>query len=453
MLYKIPMDKKTYHIITFGCSANKSDSERIAGALESLNFQETRNIESAGLLIFNTCSVRKTAEDRVFGQARNIAKIKDKNPNIKIALTGCMMHYGENVLAKKAPFIDIFFDIRKLSELPSKLGLQANFEPKEYLSFESKHESNFRAYVPISYGCNNFCAYCIVPFSRGREYSRPAEEIINEVKNLVKKGYKEIWLLGQNVNSYGIEELSQKTVWNNKTKKNAKPKIKKGCVTFPELLEKIDKIKGDFWIRFTSPHPKDFSDELIRVISKSDKITNYIHLPVQSGDDEILKKMNRTYTVKHYENLVKKIRKTLPDAAISTDTIVGFSGERRKHFENTKKLYKKIKFDMAFIAKYSPRPNTASAMALKDDVSEKEKIKRYKELTEVLSRTALYKNKKLKNKIVRVLADTKQREKIFGRTEGMKLVEILNPQNIEVGKFYNVKILETGAWNLDGKVI
>lgn len=447
------MNKKTYHIITFGCSANKSDSERIATALESLDFSETSDIESTDLLIFNTCSVRKTAEDRVFGQARNIAQIKKKNTDIKIALTGCMMHYGEKTLAKKAPFIDIFFDIRKLSELPSKLGLKAKFEPKEYLSFEAKHESDFRAYIPISYGCNNFCSYCIVPFSRGREYSRPAKEIINEIKNLVKKGYKEIWLLGQNVNSYGIEEPSQKTVWDNKTKKNTKPKIKKGCITFPELLEKTDKIKGDFWIRFTSPHPKDFSDELIDTIAKSKKITNYIHLPVQSGDDEILKKMNRTYTVKHYENLVKKIRKAIPNIVISTDTIVGFSGEKRKHFENTKKLYKKLKFDMAFIAKYSPRPNTASAMALKDDVSEKEKIKRYKELTGILSKTALDKNKKLKNETVRILADTKQCEKIFGRTEGMKLIEIINPQDIEIGKFYNVKITEIGAWKLKGKVI
>lgn len=445
------MKNKTYKIITFGCASNKSDSERISYIMESIGFKKTKNTNSADILIFNTCSVKKSAEDRVFGQARNIVKAKKINRKLKVVLTGCMMHHGEKYLSEKAPFVDIYLDIRKLSELPQKLGYKFSVNPKEYLSFEAKHESDFRAYIPISYGCNNFCTYCIVPFSRGREYSRPQKEIVDEVKELVKKGYKEIWLLGQNVNSYGIENYSERTMWSGRTRKGIKPKIKKGCLSFDELLKKIDKIEGDFWIRFTSPHPKDFTDDLIDVISKSKKITNYIHLPVQSGDNEILKKMNRTYTKEHYEKLVKKIKNKIPDAAITTDTIVGFCGETKKQFENTKKLYKKIGFDMAFISKYSPRPNTASSMAFGDNVPQVEKEKRFRDLTEVLKKGLISKNKVFKDKVITVLVDEKKGDKFFGRTEGMKLIEVLG-ENIEIGKFYDVKVTGTGAWALKGEL-
>jgi len=444
-------NSKKYKIITFGCQSNLSDSERISHVMESMGFKDTRDNNTADVLIFNTCAVKKSAEDRVFGQARNILKVKEKNKKLKTILTGCMMHHGEKYLKEKASFIDIFLDIRKLAELPKKLGREASFSPKEYLSFDAKHESKFRAYIPISYGCNNFCTYCIVPFSRGREYSRPKNEIIREAKNLIKKGYKEIWLLGQNVNSYGIENYSEKTVWDGKTKKGEKPKIKKGCSTFSALLKEVDAIKGDFWIRFTSPHPKDFDDELIKTITNSKHITHYIHLPVQAGDDAILKKMNRIYTVKHYENLVKNIRKAMPDVAITTDTIVGFSGETKKQFENTKKLYKKLNFDMAFISKYSPRPNTASKIAFKDDVPQKEKEKRFRELTDTLAKTALLQNKKLKGKIVTVLVDEKNKGKYFGRTEGMKLAEV-DGKKIKIGEFYNLKITQVGSWALKGKI-
>ncbi len=444
---------KKYKIITFGCQANKSDSERIAYVLESSGYKKTADEKNADVLVFNTCSVRKSAEDRVFGQAKNITKIKKQNKNLKVILTGCMMHHKKEYLQEKMPFVDIFLHIKDLYTLPSLLGETLKIKPKEYLSFEAKHESNFRAYIPISYGCNNFCTYCIVPFSRGKEYSRPKKEIIKEAKELIKKGYKEIWLLGQNVNSYGIENYSNKTIWDGKTRKGEKPIIKKGCCTFSDLLKEIDKIKGDFWIRFTSPHPKDFTDELIDTIANSKKITNYINLPVQAGDDEILKKMNRTYTVAHYEQLVQRIRKKIPDIAISTDTIVGFPQETKKQFENTKKLYRKIGFDMAFIAKYSPRPNTASAIALKDTVSQQEKERRHKELTKVLEKGLLKKNKQLLGKILRVLVDEKKKGKAYGRTEGMKLVEIQNPQKAKIGEFVDVKITQTGAWAQKGEII
>jgi len=443
--------EKTYKIITFGCQSNLSDSERIANVMDSMGFSSTQDINSCDVLIFNSCSVKKSAEDRVFGQARNIAKIKEKNKNIKVILTGCMLHHKQDYLQKKAPFVDIFLKIKDLHTLPKKLGHKAKINPKEYLSFEAKHKSNFKAYVPISYGCNNFCTYCIVPFARGREYSRPKKEIINEIKKLVKKDYKEIWLLGQNVNSYGIENYSERTMWSGKTKKGIKPKIKKACCTFAELLKEIDKIPGDFWIRYTSPHPKDFTDDLIDITAKSKKITDYIHLPVQSGDDEILKKMNRTYTVAHFEKLVKKIRKKIPNISITTDTIVGFCDETKKQFENTKKLYKRVGFDMAFISKYSPRPQTASQIAFLDNVSKKEKERRFKDLTKTLESELKKKNKKLKGKTLRVLLDSKKNNKFFGRTEGMKLIEV-SGDSLKIGEFYNVKITKTDAWALKGIV-
>ncbi len=442
--------EEKYKIITFGCQANKSDSERVASVMESIGYKKADTNEDADVLIFNTCSVRKSAEDRVFGQAKNIAKIKNKK-NLTTVLTGCMMHYGEETLKKKAPFIDIFLDIRRLSELPKKLGKKSKFEPTEYLSFTPKYESNFRAFVPISYGCNNFCTYCIVPFSRGREYSRPKDEIINEVKELIKNGYKEIWLLGQNVNSYGIENYSQKTIWDGKTKKGTKPEIKKGCCTFAELLDEIASIEGNFWIRFTSPHPKDFNDELIDVIAKHEKITNYINLPIQAGDDEILKKMNRVYTTKHYKELVKRIRAKIPEIAISTDVIVGFCGETKKQFENTKKLFKEIEFDMAFIAKYSQRPSTAAAIAFKDDIPQEEKEIRHKELTKILEETAFKNNKKLVGKTLKVLVDESKKGKFYGRTEGMKLVEIPE-KNLKIGEFYKIKIIKADSWGLLGEI-
>jgi tRNA dimethylallyltransferase len=441
--------KKTYKIITFGCQSNLSDSERIAKVMDSIGFLKTQDVNSCDVLIFNSCSVKKSAEDRVFGQARNIAKTKEKNKNIKVILTGCMLHHKLDYLDKKAPFVDIFLKIKDLHTLPKRLGYKAKVNPKEYLSFEAKHESKFRAYVPISYGCNNFCTYCIVPFSRGREYSRPKKEIINEIKNLIKKGYKEIWLLGQNVNSYGIENYSERTMWSGKTKKGVKPKIKKGCSTFTDLLKEVDKIPGDFWIRYTSPHPKDFTDDLIDIMAKSKKITNYIHLPVQSGDNKILKKMNRTYSVEHFEKLVKKIRKKIPNISITTDTIVGFSSETKKQFENTKKLYKRVGFDMAFISKYSPRPQTASQIAFLDDVSNEEKERRFKDLTKILGNEIKKKNKKLKGQVLRVLLDSKKNDKFFGRDEGMKLIEV-SGENLKIGEFYNVKITETDAWALKG---
>ena len=442
-----------YHIITFGCQANISDSERIAHILEELGYRATFKINEADVLIINTCSVRQVAEDKVLGRAPKLQTFKDKNPNLKVILTGCMLHHNLSRLKGILPPIDIFLPIKDLWKLPKLLGKDLKINPQEYLSFDSKYQSNFSAFVPISYGCNNFCTYCIVPFSRGREYSRPKEEIISEIKKLANKNYKEIWLLGQNVNSYGLEE---KTVWNNKTRKNFIPKIQRGRCSFNTLLEEIDKIKGDFWLRFISPHPKDFSEKTIDVLSRLKHFVHYINLPVQSGDDEILKKMNRPYTVSHYKELIKKIRKAMPDMAISTDVIVGFPGETQKQFLSTAKLFREIGYDMAFISKYSPRPQTAAAASFKDDVTWAEKNRRFEVLNEILKKTAKFRNKKFEGQTIKVLFSEYKNGFLLGKNEQYKTVKVLADNNKAqkfVGNFAKVKIKKSREWGMEGEMV
>jgi len=381
-----------FYIKTFGCQMNEADSERLVSVLKEKGYKKAP-LEETDLIIINSCSVRQSAEDRVFGLNKKLKELKAKNEKLKTILTGCMNYHDLKVLKKKLWTVDEFLPIE---EIFKKFGVNG-----DYLETVPKPDSSFSAYVPIMTGCNNFCAYCVVPYARGRERSRPWKKIICEITRLVKSGVKEIILLGQNVNSF------------------------KGGITFPELLKKIEKIgpeplaprkrgtrvqgENNFWIRFITSHPKDFSDGLIKVIKNSKKITPYIHLPAQSGSNKILKKMNRGYTREKYLNLIKKIRKEIPGVAISTDIIVGFPGESSEDFEGTVALFKKACFDMAYIARYSPRPKTA-ASKLKDSVSLKEKKKREKILTKILEKTALQNNKKYIGTTQKVLVEKKKNE-------------------------------------------
>ena len=284
---------------------------------------------------------------------------------MKIILTGCMTHYSKKELKKRLPYFDHFIDIKNIKKLARILTEGSPRRAKDY------PRSPETGLISISHGCDNFCTYCIVPYTRGREISRPVKDIVKDVKKTLKNGVREIWLLGQNVNSYQKE------------------------IKFPELLKIINAIPGDFWIRFTSPHPKDFSDDLIDAMVDCEKFAHYINLPMQSGNNQILKKMGRPYTIDHYKKIIKKLREKMPDISISTDVIVGFPGETRKQFEDTLKLFREIKFDMAFISEYSPRPKTAAAKLFKDNVPQKEKASRKKELNKILVKTALENNKKL----------------------------------------------------------
>lgn len=334
------MKTPKYYIYTFGCQMNKSDSERIAGWYEARGWKPAKNVQEADEVVINSCSVRQTAEDRVFGLINNLSKLKIENFKLKIILTGCMMRYPIANLRKKMPQVDEF---KKITE---------------FYGNEPIRDSKTHAWVPIMEGCNNFCSYCVVPYARGRERSRPIEEIICEVKELVKRGYKEITLLGQNVNSY-------------------QP-------SFARLLRQIHKIPGLKKISFITSNPWDLTEDIIEAMSLS-KIDRYLHLPVQSGDDEILRKMNRPYTAKQYFALVREIRQRIPDIKIGTDIIVGFPGETEKQFQNTVKLCKKVGFEKAYIAMYSPRWGTA-AFKLKDDVPYQEKRRRWRILEELINK-------------------------------------------------------------------
>lgn len=354
---------------------NKSDSERIATILEKEGYKPSSNIKDANLIVVNMCSVRQSAVDRVYGKLNQISKIKNQNEKAKckIVLTGCILPEDKKKLRNKVDFI---LRIKDLPNWPKYLFHNSHdralYGLKNYLEIEPKYQNNLQVFVPISNGCNNFCSYCVVPYVRGPLICRDHKEILKEVKNAVKKGFKEIWLLGQNVNDYLSEQ---------------KTKNKKQRINFAKLLKMINDIPGNFKIFFTSPHPKNFSDELIETLSQCQKFGKLLNLPVQSGDDEILKRMNRNYTVKEYKNLVKKIRKKIPDIKLSTDVIVGFPGETQSQFENTVKLFKEIKFDYAYIAKYSPRPGTA-AFKLRDNISLEEKKKREKILREIINKNA-----------------------------------------------------------------
>ena len=343
-----------YHIITYGCQMNHSDSERIAVMLEKQGYKPAKNSEKAGLIVINACSVRQAAMHRAYDKINKFRK-----ENKKIVLAGCVLDADKKKLKDK---------------------INEFWSPDKYFCAYTPHSSasvpRNSALIPIMTGCNNFCSYCVVPYTRGREKSRSADEIIKEVKSLVKNGAKEIILLGQNVNSYsGIARESARR----RGLSSATP------VNFPRLLQSTNNTPGNFTIKFLTSHPKDMSDELINTIAECKKVSREIHLPIQSGDDTILKKMNRKYTAAHYEKLVKKIRAQIPDAVISTDIIVGFPGETKKQFNNTLKLCRSIKFAKAYIAQYSPRLGTA-AYKLKDNVLKKEKKCRWKILDDLVNK-------------------------------------------------------------------
>jgi tRNA-2-methylthio-N6-dimethylallyladenosine synthase len=436
-----------YHIIVYGCQMNISDSERVSAVLESIypvksasqgeavsrkagrfnrvNYKKTSDINEADLIAVVMCSVRQSAVDRIYGLVRKFEEIKAKNPKLKTILTGCILKRDRKKLIKG---FDYIVDIRDIKKLPKMLGTEKTNNENDYLDIAPKYSSKFSANVPIMTGCNNFCSYCVVPYVREREISRPAKKIISEIKNLVKKGCKEIWLLGQNVNSY-----------------------KDNNTNFPKLLKLINDIRGNFWIRFTSSHPKDFNSEVIDALAIGGKITPYLNLPIQSGDDKVLKSMNRHYTVEDYKNKIKKLREKIPDIAISTDIIVGFPGETKKQFENTAKIFRDIKYDMAYINKYSARAGTAAAK-LKDNVSIVEKKRREKVLTEILKQTALEKNKKLIGKKTIVLINENRGDNYFGKNDHYKTIKVKSSKNI-LGEFVKVKITEATPFILKGKII
>lgn len=374
---------KTYFIKTFGCQANKSDSERIAGDYQARGYNETKTWKEANEIVVNTCAVRQSAEDRARGFLVNVVSHFGQLKRPKIILTGCMTHHGQQSLYQMLPMVDEILPVGEVG-----------------FNQEAVRRDKAHAWVPISTGCNSFCTFCIVPYSRGREKSRPEADIVVEVRQLAKDGYQEITLLGQNVNSWGLERIGVgfRKLLMDKDKKlklanipsNQSQYLKpNGVPPFVRLLRRVAKVKGIKTIRFLTSNPWDFHDELIEEIAGNPKIDRFIHLPVQSGSNKILGLMNRGYTRESYLALVERIREKIPGVVLGTDIIVGFPGETEADFADTVDLARKVGWKVAFVARYSPRPGTAAARIYPDDVAEEEKKRRWEILDELINKSQL----------------------------------------------------------------
>lgn len=426
--------KLTCHVTTFGCQMNEKDSEKLLGILETIGYEEVET-EEADFLIFNTCTVRENANTKLYGHLGQVKKMKERNPQMMIGLCGCMMQ-EEHVIEKirsSYKFVDIIFgthNIFKLAEL-----LKARVDSKGMIvdiwkdtdqiveDLPSDRKFSFKCGVNIMYGCNNFCSYCIVPYVRGREKSREPKEIIMEIERLVKDGVKEVMLLGQNVNSYG-KNLSVP-------------------VTFAELLQEVEKIDGLERIRFMTPHPKDLSDDLIDVMSKSKKICNHVHLPVQSGSSRLLKLMNRNYTKEHYLELVDKIRSKMPDVSLTTDIIVGFPGETEEDFEETLDVVRKAKYDSAYTFIYSKRTGTPAA-AMENQVPEDVVKNRFNRLLETVNEVSRSISNRYEGTVQQVLVedvDDHDASYVTGRMTNNILVHFPGSKDL-IGTLVNVRLTE-----------
>ena len=435
---------KKYFIKTYGCQMNVHDSEEIKKILENLGYTEIEDYEQADLIILNTCAIRENAHDKVFGFLGRCKHLKKTNKDLILGLCGCMAQ-EENVvkeIREKHKYIDIVFGTHNMNELPDML---MNFYGKQSINVYSKEgdviefgnlykrDSKITAWVNIMYGCDKFCTYCIVPYTRGKQRSRKSEDILKEVKELKEQGYKEITLLGQNVNAYG-KDLD-------------------GEIEFGELLEKVSDI-GIERIRFVTSHPWDFTDKMIDVIASRENIMPYIHLPLQSGSNKILKLMGRRYTKEEYLELFNKIRNKVKNASITTDIIVAFPGETEEDFNDTLDVVNTCKYDGAFTFIYSPRENTPAAK-MKNDLTEAEKEDRLHRLNELVNKYSKESNERMLNTIQKVLVigvSEKDSNKVCGYTENMKLVNVAAPKDT-IGQIINVKITDAKSFSLDGELI
>ncbi len=446
--------KLKYNILTMGCKLNENDSEKLAGMLDKMGYEKTDDVKSSNLAIINTCCVRENAEDRLFGKLGELKKLKESNGAI-IAICGCMMQekHITDKIKESYPFVDIIFGTHTLHKFPQDL-LQVLKTKKKledvididgliYEGLPIKRESNIQASVTIMNGCNNFCTYCIVPYVRGRERSRLPKDIILEVEELAKNGYKEITLLGQNVNSYLRVERE----------KNIEFEEYLGINSFATLLTRINEIEGLERIRFISPHPKDFTDDVIDAISKSDKVCNLVHLPMQAGNTKVLKEMNRKYSKEEYLNLVEKMKAKIPNLTLSTDIIVGFPGETDEEFEDTLDVVAKVSFEQVYMFIYSRRIGTP-ADKMENQVSEENKHRRFDKLKKLVDSQVSKNNQKYINTIQKIIVEgtSKNNEEVLtGRTESNKVVIFEGSKDL-IGKFIDVSIVSEHMWYLKGTI-
>lgn len=438
------IENKFYFLLTYGCQMNESDSERYAGQLESLGYRRTEDMDMADVVLLNTCCVRETAEGKILGKIGELKHVKQHNPNLIIAVAGCMAQEWQDRLFERAPHIDLVIgthNIHKLVELirerQAKSGhyLEADMTVPAFHDLPTKRFQKFFAWVPIMNGCNKFCTYCIVPYVRGREVSRPIADIVREIEEIAKEGYKEITLLGQNVNSYGLD-------------------LKDGT-DFSALLQAVDRIDGIERVRYMTSHPKDMTFAMIDAIADSKKVVNHMHLPIQSGSDELLKKMNRGYTVDQYMELVEYARKRIPDLVLTTDIIVGFPGETEEMFCQTLDLLKRVQYDMAYTFIYSPRTGTPAAK-MDHQIPQEEKSRRLQRLMDVQNVYSLQLNQAMEHKEYEVIVEgpTKNDENHwFGRTTGNKMIIWEHDGSAAIGDTVKVAVDKGQTWVLKGHLI
>ncbi len=440
-----------YHLISLGCQMNISDSERVNSLLEKHGYVYTEDEKEANLLGIIACSVRQKAIDKVYSKINQWNKRKD-NSHLITFLSGCVLAEDRTKFLK---LFDIVFPMSELNQLPEILnqygvvtpmslnGLFNSSEKNEHIEdfwkISPQYNSDFEAYVPIQNGCDKFCTFCAVPYTRGREVSRPSDEILQEVKTLIDHNYKSITLLGQNVNSYGLEKEGHE-------------------LSFPDLLRKIGELgeqsNRDFWVYFTSPHPRDMTDEVIDVVAKYKCLAKQIHLPLQSGDDKVLIRMNRKHSVSQYRRIIHKIRNTIPKATVFTDIIVGFTGEEKTHFENTCKAMEEFKFNMAYIAMYSQRPGATSSRWV-DDVPHNIKKKRLHHLTDILQKHIYQYNQRLIGKTLKVLVTGRDKKDQYytALTEGKIVLRFKSNAENLIGKFCDIKITDAAKFSIEGQLV
>ena len=434
-----------YAILTMGCQLNENDSEKIAGMLEKMQYEYIEDYRLADLIVFNTCCVRENAEERLFGKIGEVKKLKESK-NVILAIGGCMMQEPAMLekIKKSYPFVNVIFGTHTMQNLPENVykAIIKNEKVKDVIDIDGeiyeglpiKRNSDYKASVTIMYGCNNFCSYCIVPYVRGRERSREPELILEEVKVLAKEGYKEITLLGQNVNSYkGNEKIRN----------------------FAGLLNEVCKIDGIERVNFISPHPKDFTDDVIEVIANNEKVTRIVHLPLQAGNTKVLKEMNRKYTKEQYLSLAKKMLDKIPGLVLSTDIIVGFPGETDEEFEDTLEVVREINFEQIFMFIYSVREGTVAAER-EDQVPEEIKHIRFNKLKELYESRVDENNEKYLNTTQKLLIEGKSKNNenmLEGRTSTNKVVIFEPHQEKKPGDIVSVKITETHKWYLKGEII
>ena len=436
---------KKYYTITYGCQMNESDTERINGQLEALGYTPANVMDEADIVILNTCSIRQNAEEKVYGKIGEVKKLKEKKDGVLLGIAGCMAQESKKKLIERMPIIDFVigpYHIHDLKDIVTARNAEGahvvltKMNPqrvKDYSELTASRKSNIFAWVPIMQGCNKFCTYCIVPYVRGRETSRPISDVLKEVKQLAKDGYKEITLLGQNVNSYGLD-------------------FRNGT-DFSDLIRALDTVDGIERIRYMTSHPRDMTFEMVDAIAESPKVVTQMHLPVQHGSNEMLKKMNRGYTIEHYFELFDYVKKKIPDVVVTTDLITGFPGETEEMHKETREILKRARFDSAYTFIYSPRKGTPAAR-MTDTVPSDIQHRRLNEIMELQNKISLEINKEMERKTFQVIVEgpTKQnKDNWFGRTSGNKMIMFPYREGLKIGQTLDVTVETAQTWILKGK--